>query len=541
MTEPTELTAKYPRRFGPFVLVTPLLESGGVSLCPALRLRRGRAQPCLVTHMRPGGKHAGSLEARFRRASETARRLHHHGVAKTLAIGRLDDHLFVAHEFLEGAHLGRLPAPAIDAPSAAFIAHEVAEALRYLHGFEGRALVHHGICPANVHLGWDGHVKLFECGLAIGVLDQGDEPMRSFRGGARYLAPEIRDGGRGDARSDVFSVGVLLWELLAQRNWMGDDVLSRGESAPTLRADETTDRGPPSAVPRVPAALYALVAKAMSRDPARRFQDAAELTEALVPFSPGKWLGHRSVRQLVRRVFDMDDSQSRLHANLAAALPLLKGDSDEISTRSGNLQGGKAWALPLAGAAAVAALALYGPWKQGDRHAAARITPPLVATERAPASSAPALPPPSPPAPFELEPEPPAPVAAPEPATEILPPAAASERPSPPSKARAGGRAKASGGRAEASARAFEVLASAEDRFQWGDLEGAETLARTAVRNLATSPRAFYLLGVVLLARGDANKAKDAFERTLALDPTYTDADAKLRLATERAALSKSN
>jgi hypothetical protein len=92
--------------------------------------------------------------------------------------------------------------------------------------------------------------------------------------------------------------------------------------------------------------------------------------------------------------------------------------------------------------------------------------------------------------------------------------------------------------KADVAARALESLKSAEARFQWGDLDGAESLARIAVRELAQSPRAFYLLGVVLLAKGEAAQAKTAFERTLAIDPAFPDADAKLRLANDRAALS---
>ncbi|HEY0713686.1 MAG TPA: tetratricopeptide repeat protein, partial [Polyangia bacterium] len=236
-------------------------------------------------------------------------------------------------------------------------------------------------------------------------------------------------------------------------------------------------------------------------------------------------------------------SRARLQSNLAAALPLLKGDDADGGTRSGDLRNGKAWALPLAGAAAVAALALYVPW--GGQTRSVRTAPALVATERAPNRAAVPRPTPTESAAITSLPEPTIP-AEPEPAEPASAPAVAAPAepaanpPNEPKPRRATPNRPAIA-RAEASARAYEVRASAEDRFQWGDLEGAETLARAAVRNLASSPRAFYLLGVVLLARGDANKAKDAFERTLALDPSYTDADAKLRLATERAALSKQN
>jgi Flp pilus assembly protein TadD len=86
----------------------------------------------------------------------------------------------------------------------------------------------------------------------------------------------------------------------------------------------------------------------------------------------------------------------------------------------------------------------------------------------------------------------------------------------------------------EAEARGLDSLKGAEERFQWGDLEGAERLARAASESLVTSPRAFYVLGVVLLARGNAEKAGSAFERVLELEPGHPDAGAKLRLCHEK-------
>ena len=565
----TEVEARYPRKFGPFVLVTPLLESGGVSLCPAVRRRGSEEQRCLVTHLRPGGRHAPQLERRFRRAGEVARRLNHPNVAATLAVGRLEENLFIAHEFLDGVELNRVPADEIDAATAAFIAREVTQALDYLHRFENRGLVHLGVTPANVHLGFEGRVKVLECGLATSLRDHdvpaGHNGARSFHGSVRYAAPEVRAGGEGDPRSDVFSVGMLLWDLLAGRSWPGDDPFERAKTGPTMRADDQDeDEAAGADRSRGPAGLYAVVAKAMNPDPDRRYADAAQLRSALAPFAHGRFGGRRALRALLGRVFDVPDTRRRLADNIAEGRALLP-DGEGLPTAIDQRQRAIDWTIRGAGLAALAGLGFLAEGGTGRPVATLAAPPALVALERSPrvATVTPpqASPLPAPPlartakserhggttvlaqtlAPtrrFQSAPQPAHPKPArPEPdITEIV------DAPEPAAGATAAAEslgAPAPRAPADAKARAYDDLKAAEARFQWGDIEGAESLVRTAVRNLADNPQAFYLLGVVLLAKGDAKEAKVAFERALAIDPKYNDADAKLHLANERATLTQ--
>jgi tetratricopeptide (TPR) repeat protein len=570
--------AKYPRKFGPFVLVTPLLESGGVSLCPAVRLRGSEEQLCLVTHLRPGGRHAPELERRFRRAGEVARRLRHPNVAVTLAVGRLEEKLFIAHEFLDGVDLSRVPADEIDAPTAVFIAREVTHALDYLHRFEHRGLVHLGVAPGNIHVGFDGHIKLLECGLATSLRDEGHQ-ARAFHGSARYAAPEVRNGGEASSRSDVFSVGMLLWDLLAGRRWPGEDPLERGRTGPTFRADgdiedsdADADRIDSAARSRGPAGLFAVIARAMNPDPARRHADVGELRAALAPFAHGRFAGPRALRALVAQVFDIPDCRRRLAENISAAREL-RPEQNPLLAGASPRQRAIDWTVRGAGLVALAGLGFLAEGGAGGMLTAlpTPATPALVAVERAPAipttpAEAPAITlPPTFTPPVSLRPTR-APIRIAPPETRVpkhvgavLAQTLSSGRPqrSPTAKSpevqpreeavfNAGDvpgpqptapefPAAAPRTAADLKARAFDDLKAAEERFQWGDIEGAESLARTAVRNLADNPQAFYLLGVVLLAKGEAKEAKAAFERALALDPKFNDADAKLHLATERA------
>jgi serine/threonine protein kinase len=567
----TEVDARYPRKFGPFVLVTPLLESGGVSLCPALRRRGSEEQRCLVTHLRPGGRHAPLLERRFRRAGEVARRLSHPCVAATLAVGRLEENLFIAHEFLDGVELNRVPVDEIDAETAAYIAREVTQALDYLHRFENRGLVHLGVTPSNIHVGFEGDVKLLECGLATSLRDHDGQPKSasagqnialSFHGSIRYAAPEVRAGGDGDARSDVFAVGMLLWDLLAGRRWPADDQLDRGGNGPTLRLDDGADDDSPSGAGRSrgPAGLYAVVAKAMNPDPDRRYADMGQLRTALTPFAHGRYTGRRALRAVLEQVIDVADSRQRLAEHIAEGRALLP--EPDLLPVADQRQRGIDWAIRGAGLAALAGLAFLAEGRTGRSLATGTMSTPapaVVALERSPhaqpVASAPAPIPLSPPvrtAPPKGTRDPADPLLVALASTPARPQRSAKPKPARPAVATAETSAVESTvpvresigtpparTQADAKARAYDDLKSAEERFQWGDIEGAERLARTAVRNLADNPQAFYLLGVVLLAKGDAKEAKAAFERALAIDPKYNDADAKLHLANERATVTQ--
>jgi serine/threonine-protein kinase len=543
---------KYPRRLGPFALVTPLLESGGVSLSPALRRRGLRAERCLITHLRLGGKHAGVLDRRFRRGTELGRRLRHRAIAATLAVGRIGDRLFVAHEFLAGVHLGRLPPREMDVTTAAYVAWELTRALARLHTFEGRRLVHHGVTPVNVHLGWDGRVKLLECGLALSARhsEADEDAPRSFRGLARYAAPEVRAGAPGDARSDVYSVGVVLWELLAGRAFE-DDRAPDGPRRPPLRDDETTDRRAEDSRsgPRAPAGLYAVVAKAMSPDPLRRHTDAEELGEALADFAPSRLAGRRAVRKLLGRLFDVGGSRRKVDEQLQAARPLLEQPEGSVVEPAVELEpltpvpaavpGRKPprTLLRVVGLLALGGLALVAEKRFAPGPATNDPAVVTVAVDR-PAREAPAPNPPTAEAPAPI-----GETATSEPARLVAsdPPAPRERAPRPRAVAPAlriavtQPRLPRPRRDDEAQARALDALKSAEERFQWGDLEGAQRLAQEAAGKLARNPRAFYFLGVVLLARGDASAAGDAFERVLELDPAHPDAAAKLRLAQEKA------
>jgi serine/threonine protein kinase len=217
--------------------------------------------------------------------------LDHPNIVQVYDFGAVEGTYYIAMEYLKGRNLeqvlsalrqrGERLAPSL----AVLIARDVARGLGYAHNLadgRGRALriVHRDVSPANIMLSQLGAVKLLDFGIAriTSELRLAVTRGRALRGKCPYLAPEqITNEGEADARTDVFALGAVLWEMLTGRRlFMGTsdfevlvNVLNR-------------EIPPPSAlVPGLPAPIDEIVLTALSRDLSRRYQSAEELANAL--------------------------------------------------------------------------------------------------------------------------------------------------------------------------------------------------------------------------------------------------------------------
>ena len=166
----------------------------------------------------------------FLAEARLAARMNHQNIVQTLEVGEDAGRYFICMEYLEGQTLGRLMKKTIDSPlplSARLeLICQVLEALVYMHGFtdpDGTplSLVHRDISPNNIFITFDGTAKVLDFGVAkaTGVSHATEAGM--FKGKLGYAAPE-QILGNSEQRSDVFAVGVLLWELLAYRRLSQD-------------------------------------------------------------------------------------------------------------------------------------------------------------------------------------------------------------------------------------------------------------------------------------------------------------------------------
>ncbi len=245
---------------------------GGVHVATDQRLGRRVAVKLLRQEL------AGSPEfvERFRREALTAARLTHPSVARILDYGQDGDQHYIVMELVPGEDLsrvlgrrGRLPAD-----EAARIAAEVCDALSAAHG---AGFVHRDIKPSNVIVTPEGFVKVTDFGIARAL---GGSPLTqtgTIMGTAQYIAPEQVRGESATPASDLYAVGVLLFQMLTGRvPFDGDSPVSVA-----MRHLDSEVPRPGAEVPGIPAALDAVVARATARSVPDRFTDATEMARAL--------------------------------------------------------------------------------------------------------------------------------------------------------------------------------------------------------------------------------------------------------------------
>ena len=224
-------------------------------------------------------RHAGAdfeaIAGRLSREAMTAARLSHPGIVTVYDVGRHAGTPYVVMEYFSGRTLTELLEKGPLAPDRAVqVTLQVCRALAYAHG---QGVVHRDVKSSNIMIDADWHTKLADFGVAH-VVDKPANEAGMMIGTPAYMAPEQAAGGATDARSDLFSVGVVLYEALTGvKPFPGDDV------AQVLHDVVHVDPVPPRERNfAVPPALDVVVRRAMSKDPADRYPDAAAFAEALV-------------------------------------------------------------------------------------------------------------------------------------------------------------------------------------------------------------------------------------------------------------------
>ncbi len=215
------------------------------------------------------------VKERFFREAQAAGGLNHPNILTIYDSGEEMDVAWIAMEFLSGKDLERFGTKGNLLPWSKVleICAKVADALEYAHK---HGVVHRDIKPANIMLLENGEVKVTDFGIAR-VVSSSQTKTGVVMGSPSYMAPEQIAGKKVDGRSDLFSLGVVLYELFAgERPFQGDSIA-------TIMFQITSSPPPPLAnfVPRIPPIFQKLVEKALAKDPAQRFQTGEEVAKTL--------------------------------------------------------------------------------------------------------------------------------------------------------------------------------------------------------------------------------------------------------------------
>jgi serine/threonine-protein kinase len=255
-----------------------------------LAVRDGASDICVLKQLH------GQLEAnddatkRFVREALLASALDHPNIAKVYDASVQDDRLCISMEYVPGVTFEELNKTAwkgdrpFPARASLSMVRQVLEALEYAHAFrteddrEAR-IVHRDLSTKNLLLGFNGRVKIIDFGVAKGEVDDHRTATGTLMGTPLYMSPEQAAGQRVDRRSDLYTVGVVLWEMLAGRR------LVRAKSRPQMLRTVVSEPAPPlsSVNPSIPRAFDDILARALAKDPEQRYPDATQFLTALIP------------------------------------------------------------------------------------------------------------------------------------------------------------------------------------------------------------------------------------------------------------------
>ena len=244
--------------------------------------------------------------------AKLAAQLQHPNIAQVYDIGKLGDSYFFTMEYVHGetvrallhrSHALRRPIPLA---SVLTVAAGAAAGLHHAHeriGLDGKPLgiVHRDVSPSNLMVSYEGTVKLVDFGVAKAAHNSQETRSGTVKGKIAYLSPEQCRGRGIDRRSDLFSLGIVMWEMLTTER------LFRHPSDFETMASIVNDATPPpsSRRPEVPPELDAVVLRLLAKEPADRFQSADELLEHLEHLSvrSGTALSTAGLGRFVRELF----------------------------------------------------------------------------------------------------------------------------------------------------------------------------------------------------------------------------------------------
>ncbi len=301
-------------RFGQYTLLERIA-TGGMAEVWKARMRgvEGFQKTVAIKRILPHMTDNADFVGMFIDEAKLAAQLSHPNIVHIYDLGKIGRDYYIAMEYVEGKDLrsllnaGRQKSLYLPLSLCLLIASRVANALDYAHrkrDFEDRelGLVHRDVSPQNVLLTYDGDVKLCDFGIAKAVSSVSQTLIGALKGKLQYMSPEQAWGRPVDARSDLFSLGSVLFEMLTgERLFAGDSEISVLES---VRQGKV--RSPRQVNPAVPKDVDDIVVRALAAAPQARFQSAGEMKHKLEAAlaSLGSSAGSAELADYIHRVLD---------------------------------------------------------------------------------------------------------------------------------------------------------------------------------------------------------------------------------------------
>lgn len=285
-------TGSFPQRFGKYVLLRKLAVGGMAEVFLAKAVgAEGFQRTVVIKRILPSYTEDEAFVSMFIDEARIAAALHHANVIQVIDFDKVDDAYYIAMEYVEGRDLrkvldrGRKTGKRMSPLLAAHVTSLIASGLHYAHTRRGETgeplhIIHRDVSPHNILISFAGDVKLTDFGIAKAAARSTKTRAGTVKGKCAYMSPEQARGKPLDARSDIFALCSVLWEMLAYRR------LFEGDSDFEILNNVLNQSVPPPSLfrPEVVRDLDAIVLKGLRRDLNERFPDMAALEKDLQDF-----------------------------------------------------------------------------------------------------------------------------------------------------------------------------------------------------------------------------------------------------------------
>ena len=316
-----------------------LLGQGGMGEVHLAKLTgaAGFEKLCIVKTILPQMQADPQFVERFHHEARVLVQLNHSNIAQVHDMGEVEGTLYMAIEYVAGVDLSRVESrvrqqrAVVPIPIALYVGQQVAEALGYAHrkaGPDGTPLgiVHRDVSPQNVMVSYEGEVKVIDFGLAKSAVRSQHTLPQTVMGKLGYMSPEQAMAKQVDHRSDIFSAGIIAWEMLTGRamyegGTMGEMVAKMAH--PNIES-------PRAIRPEISPALEQIVMRALQVDPVARYSRADEFARALneLAVREGLTVGAEEVGNYVRAMCPDEFAAER---QLQSKLSMMRRKDPEVS------------------------------------------------------------------------------------------------------------------------------------------------------------------------------------------------------------------
>ncbi len=314
------------KKLGEKYILLDLLGTGGMAEVYRGKLlgEKGFQKPIVIKQLLPHVAQDKEMTQLFIGEAKLAALLQHENIAATFDFGELDNNFFLAMEYLFGKDLYTVMQRAKECKKplgvnhSLMIAAKICEGMDYAHSLKDLQnnplnIIHRDLTPQNIFITYDGKVKVIDFGVAKAEILDNKTRAGVVKGKVSYMSPEQISGGVIDSRSDIFSIGILLYEMISKRR------MYDGNMADLIRKSITVEYEPlETIIQELPPQLYVILHKALISDLELRYQSCAEMQADIenLLFGLSERPDSRVLKKYIQELFEHEhESEQRSMVN----------------------------------------------------------------------------------------------------------------------------------------------------------------------------------------------------------------------------------